>query len=135
MPIYSSLSQVRANQILTLADQSFAAHMADAPEGGLEYGSTEALERMFREPAAERKALLNALDELSHPEALDLIAIMYVGRGDYIEDSHDVVQVKAAFNIQSRDFQGREVSELVSICAEKDLAFHEYLRRGLDLLK
>lgn len=131
MPVFKNLSIARANHILSLADRSFEALPDREPRV---IGAGELLDRMREPERPERRALLDELDTLTQREALDLVAIMYVGRGDYIEDSQDGQQVLDAFNAQLRDFAGDDVDSLIEACAGKDLAFHRYLRRGLALL-
>lgn len=134
MPAYKHLSKEKANSILKQADLSFAAESKHALDGIVVMGSKDSIDRMFREPEPERRALLDTLAELSQPEALDLVGIMYVGRGDYIDDESDRQQVLEALQAQLDAFRAQGAEDLVSICAEKDLVFHEYLRKGLELL-
>ena len=131
MPIYRNLSQVRANEILRLADASF---QSESEFGQEFYDADDIIRRLSEPPRPERAALLDELDSLSHSEALDLVGIMYVGRGDYIDVEEDSVQVVEAFNAQLSDFARQSSDDLVRICAEKDLAFHIYLRKGMALL-
>lgn len=131
MPVFNNLSLDRAHHILRLADESFR---TEERSGKSVFDPEELMELLSEPPRPERAALLDELGNLTHAEALDLVGIMYVGRGDYVEDEANAQQVADAFNAQLSTFSLDSVENLVQICAGKDLVFHQYLRRGLDLL-
>lgn len=126
------LKNEKAQYIAELAEASF--NFDQAKEAGVAYDSDDFIERILAPASKPRQALLDELDTLSQAEAVELVALMYVGRGDYIDDQNDKGQVMHAFQTQVDDFSSREAEQLTHICAEKDLVLHRYLKEGLKLL-
>lgn len=119
------LSNDIASSIAKLAEASFRFDQASPATG-------EAVIEQILAPASEpRQALLDALDALSQPEAVELVALMYVGRGDLVEDRGNKLHARRAFQVHVNDFSSRNKDDLAFICAEKDSVLHEYLNNGL----
>lgn len=122
------LSVAKAQSIINLAAANLA---ADAQRN--EFADT--LEQIFAPLCSEERALNDALETLSHDEAVDLVALMYVGRSDLYDELIDRSQARLAFSVYRHSFAHDETSALISLFYEKDLNLVKYLSAGLQLIE
>jgi hypothetical protein len=131
------LSEATIREIIDLSEARLAAIPADQTQD-------QVLQSILGRPRAEETALHDALDKLSHDQALQLVATMYAGQylaqNQHPQNSFDVEEDEEApmetfddvYKDQIRNFQHTATSTLISMCEQKSLVLHRYLRAAVD---
>lgn len=127
-----NLSFSKAEALAALAFASYQQYEATSTTLGRIVDATDIAQQLAKPVSAERTALEHAMGHLSHAEALDLNALMYLGR-DYLHstDFHDKDKIREIFDSYAIDFSSEDTEQLIGSCLEKDLALHLYLSIGL----
>jgi hypothetical protein len=128
-----SLSFEKAGQIKDLAVTYVDAYRADHKEGPL--GGQDLAALVLAEDIPEWKAFKTALLSLSLPELKDLVALMYVGRGDHVENENDPANIRAAFEGHRARLDRDDQDSLTTIVHGKNARFHGYFERGITRMK
>lgn len=132
------LSDATVLEIITLSEARLAAIPKDQTRD-------QVLESILADASPAEKALWNALDNLSHNQALSLVAMMYAGRYMVENEPYENVQDDDegmveqtpresfwdVYNDHLRNFQHHDTATLVSMCQQKTTVLHRYLKAAL----
>ncbi|MGP5106714.1 DUF3775 domain-containing protein [Pseudomonas helleri] len=129
-----SLSFKKALELTDLAEKKNAEYRQRRPAGGI-IESTDLKELLFEPESAEAAEFKKAVISLSRDEAVDAVALMYVGRGDYLDGDHSAEAVRKAFDLHHDSFAQQSHEQLTSVLMSKTAVIHDYLRFGADRLK
>ncbi|WP_212625051.1 DUF3775 domain-containing protein [Pseudomonas sp. PP3] len=125
------LSIPKAATIARLAANSHEAYLKRHP-GKRVIGSSE-LKSLIREPDSDDQvAFEGALRALSADELLDLVALMCVGRGEYVENSEDQKSILSAFARHLHAFSKGTHEQLLDYISGNEAVIHRYLAQGLE---
>lgn len=124
------LSIEKAKQLADLASERNAEYTKRHPGGIVSSGDLGALIR--ERESQEAIAFRGAIKDLSESEARDAVALMYVGRGDYMEGDHSVDSVRTTFNDHVQTFSRDTKEQLTEILLSKTAVMHRYLNDGID---
>lgn len=75
--------------------------------------------------------LKSILRSLSQPEMVELVAVMFIGRGDYISSSNSKEQIRQAFRMHVEELSSKHKIYLEKICSGNGFLFCYYVGRGL----
>ncbi|MBD8571243.1 DUF3775 domain-containing protein [Pseudomonas syringae] len=127
-----NLSFSKAKALAALASASYQQYEATSTTLGKVVYATDIAQQLAKPVSAERMALEHAMEQLSYAEALDLNALMYLGR-DYLHstDFQNKDEIRVTFESYTRDFSIEDTEQLIGACLEKDLVLHLYLDIGL----
>ncbi|AHG43506.1 hypothetical protein N018_05560 [Pseudomonas syringae CC1557] len=127
-----NLSFSKAKALAALAFASYQQYEATSTTLGKVVDATDIAQQLAKPLSAERMALEHEMEHLSRSEALDLNALMYLGR-DYLHstDFQDKNEIRAIFDSYTTDFSSEDTEQLIGACLEKDLVLHQYLAIGL----
>jgi len=134
------LSDATVREIIILSEARLAAIPQDQTRDQI-------LESILGEPTPEEKALSDSLNRLSHPQALELVAMMYAGRYQVENEPYESAQdddegvderqpretFEDVYKDHLRNFQHDDTSTLISMCAQKTNVLHRYLKAALGL--
>lgn len=126
-----NLTFEKANELADLAAVRNNEYRSRHPSGQI-WGGQE-LKDLVREPeSAESAAFKEKVRSLTKEESLDAVALMYVGRGDYLEkENHeDPKSIREAFDIHHESFSNEPHAKLTEKLLSKGAAIHEYLDVG-----
>jgi hypothetical protein len=129
-----NLSISSATIIARLANDSHEKYKQEHP-GSRVIGSGELKELIMERDSEEQVALREAINELSTPELMDLVALMYVGRGDYVEDLANADSVREAYASHLNSVSQDSRQNLLDILGGKGAAIHRYLAQGLERVR
>lgn len=128
-----SLNFEKAGQIKDLAVAYVAAYRENNKEEI--FGGQDLAALVFAPEIPEWTAFNTALNSLSLPELKDLVALMYVGRGDHIDDVNNPANIRKAFEGHRAMVERDTQDSLISIVHGKNARFHDYFDRGIARLK
>ena len=134
------LSDATVREIIILSEARLAAIPQDQTRDQI-------LESILGEPTPEEKALRDSLNRLSHPQALELVAMMYAGRytvenepyengqddDEGLEEDLPREKFEDVYKDHLRNFQHHDTATLLSMCAQKTNVLHRYLKAALGL--
>lgn len=124
-----NLSLDKAIKLAKLAHAKHAAYREKNPAGGI-WESSDLGRLMFEPDSAEATAFKEQVRSLTKEESVDAVALMYVGRGDYVEDD-SAKSVRAAFEMHRETFSHSAHDELTEKLLSKEAVMHRYLEDGI----
>lgn len=119
-----SLNFEKAGQIKDLAVAYVAAYRENDKSESL--GGQDLAALVFAPDIPEWTAFKTALNALSVPELKDLVALMYVGRGDHVDDLNSPTDIRKAFKGHREMVERDSQDSLTSIVYGKNARFHDY---------
>lgn len=128
------LTTEKASQLADLAEKRHAEYRERNP-GGKIVGSGDLKDLILVPESAEALAFRLAVNELTESEARDAVALMYVGRGDYLEDDHSPEKVSSTFDGHVESFSKDSKDQLTGVLLSKAAVMHRYLKDGIDRVK
>lgn len=128
-----SLNFQKAGQIKDLAIAYVAAYRENDKSESL--GGKDLAALVFAPDIPEWTAFKTALNALSVPELKDLVALMYVGRGDHVDDMSSPTDIRKAFKGHREMVERDSQDSLTSIVYGKNARFHDYFDRGIARMK
>lgn len=129
-----SLSFEKALKLTDLAEKKNAEYRQRHPGGGI-IEATDLRALIFEPESPEAIAFREAVTSLSKDEAIDAVALMYVGRGDYLDGDHGADAVRKAFELHHDSFARDSHDQLTGVLMSKTAVIHNYLRAGSDRLR
>lgn len=131
------LSDTTVREIIILSEARLAAIPKDQTRDQI-------LDSILEVPKPEEKALRDLLNKLSHPQALELVAMMYAGRytvenepyesdqGDEsVEERLPREKFEDVYKDHLRNFRHDDTATLISMCEQKTNVLHRYLTAAL----
>jgi hypothetical protein len=132
------LSEATVREIIFLSEARLAAIPQDQTKDQI-------LESILGNSSPEEQALRDALNKLSHAQALDLVAMMYTGRymlenepyenneddGEGMDEQFPMEKFEDVYKDHLRNFQHHDIGTLTSMCEQKTNVLHRYLEIAL----
>ena len=127
--IMKHLSLAKAAVLADLADKRYDESRRNHSGGVV--SSKDLASLVLRDETEEARAFRLQVERLTKQEALDAVALMYVGRGDHLNGDFSPASVEKAFNgfldLFSKDDHGILTDKLL----EKTAVMHRYLAEGI----
>lgn len=126
-----SLTFAKANELSDLATARNNEYRSRHPSGQIWSGQD--LKELVKEPESlESIAFKEKIRSLTKEESLDAVALMYVGRGDCLEEENqeDPKSIREVFGIHHKSFSNDSHADLTEKLLSKGAAIHEYLDIG-----
>jgi hypothetical protein len=131
------MNNLNINKAATIATLALASHeeYRQRHPGSRVIGSGELKDLVFEPDSQEELAFKAAMNALSDDELRDLVAVMYVGRGDHVDDPEDPASIRKAFDghVRSCSMDNRE--QLIDVLSGKGAVIHRYLAQGLERVR
>ncbi|MDH1632710.1 DUF3775 domain-containing protein [Pseudomonas mosselii] len=127
------LTVEKAKQLADLAEERHAEYRKRHPGGIVGSGDLKAL--ILERESLEATAFRDAVKNLSEEESRDAVALMYVGRGDYMEGDYSPSTVQETFDGHVKTFSKDSKAELTGILLSKTAVMHRYLDDGIKRVK
>ncbi|MFK3943540.1 hypothetical protein ACI2KC_17970 [Pseudomonas monteilii] len=128
------LSLAKASELADLASKKYEEYCRTNKPGIS--GGQDLVDSMLGEfKSEEAKAYRNAVLALSVPEARDAVALMYVGRGDHLDDELSTDSAREAFLHHHQMSSMDSFDQLTDVLLDKGLRMHRYLKDGTERVR
>lgn len=127
------LSLKKTSELTKLAEAKYEAYCKTHKPG---ISGGQELYELIMEPESEQaKQYRIAVQALSLDEARDAVALMYVGRGDYLDDDRSIESARQAFLSHHEASSKDSLDQLTTTLLGKGLRMHRYLKDGAERVR
>lgn len=127
------LSLKKASELAKLAEAKYEEYCKTHKPGIS--GGQELYDLIMEPESEEAKRYRIAVQALSLDEARDAVALMYVGRGDYLDDASSVESARQAFLSHHQASSKDTFDQLTTTLLGKGLRMHRYLKDGAERVR
>jgi hypothetical protein len=128
------LTLAKAANLARLAEKRHAEYRERHPGGGI-VSSTDLRDLVFEPESEEAAAYRVAVENLTKAEAQDAVALMYVGRGDHLDEEQSLESVRDAFEGHHHFASADSREQLIDTLLSKTAVMHRYLKNGIDRVR